>query len=62
MATTYVPRAFGGTLVLNVTPPITVPGASVTWVTRDGKVTWKARDGQVSWLARDGQIIWKVRQ
>lgn len=60
MATITVPRAFGGTLILNISAP-PGPFINVTWVTRDLYVTWKTRDDVALWKARDDLATWKAR-
>lgn len=63
MSTTlFVPRTFGSTLILTITPPAPPPTpVDVTWLTRDNTVTWKTRDGQVTWLTRDQYATWRTR-
>lgn len=55
----YVPRVFGGTLILNAAPPppSTIPNAVVLITFRDGEVQAKFRDGEVKAMFRDGQVI-----
>lgn len=63
MATTImVPRVWGGTLILTVTPLPPAPSINVTWVTRDNITAWKTRDGATTWQTRDGNVTWKGRQ
>jgi len=54
MAVTFVPRAFGGTLILNAgtVTPQPLHYINVTWVTRDMQATWKTRDMNTTWKTR----------
>lgn len=61
MAVIYVPRVFGGTLILNTTPQ-QPPPINVVWVTRDLASQWKTRDQQAAFTTRDDQATWKARQ
>lgn len=58
MAIIYVPRVFGGTLIITLQQP---PPINVTWVTRDMAATWQTRDQQTTWQTRDDQATWKAR-
>lgn len=58
-ATIYVPRTFGGTLIINTTPP--AAKTSVTAIGRDGNVSGMGRDGKQTVVGRDGQITGKGR-
>lgn len=57
----FVPRAGGGTLLIQYTPAPTQPPIPVTWVTRDNFVAWKTRDNTVTWLTRDNNVTWRSR-
>lgn len=58
MATIYVPRTFGGTLILTVVVVVTNPTpALVNAIGRDGLVTGVGRDGKVNAYSRDGLTI-----
>ncbi len=61
MAVTYIPRAFGGTLILTVTT--TAPVALVVTATRrDDIVSVARRDNVVTATGRDNVASAKVRQ
>lgn len=62
MATIYVPRSFGGTLILSTGPAAPLQYLNATWLTRDGKATWLTRDGKATWKTRDDLATWKARQ
>ena len=56
MAVIYVPRVFGGTLILNSTPPAgPVPTLVVPATFRSGMVAAAFRDGEQGALYRDGE-------
>lgn len=56
MTTLYVPRVFGGTLILTVAPPPAspVPTLTVTATFRDGQQEATYRDGTQEATHRDG--------
>lgn len=58
----FVPRSFGGTLILG-SSPATTPAAttSVSAIGRDGKASGIGRDGKVATAGRDGQVTGKGR-
>ena len=57
MAIIYVPRVFGGTLIINTSASAGVANPlTVNAYARDGKVNATARDGNVNATARDGQV------
>ncbi len=63
MATIYVPRVFGGVLIITYTPSTQQPPPiNATWVTRDDKATWVTRDDKATWVTRDESATWKARQ
>jgi hypothetical protein len=62
MPVTYVPRVFGGTIILTTSGSAGVANPlSVNAYGRDGKVTATARDGKVTATARDGLVIGQGR-
>jgi hypothetical protein len=62
MATIYVPRSAGSTLILTVVVVVTNPTpATVNAIGRDGLVTATGRDGKVTATARDGLLIGQGR-
>lgn len=56
--TIYVPRVFGGTLIITVgpPPPSVLPVLVVTATFRDGKTTVVHRDGKTTATHRDGIV------
>ncbi len=58
MSTTYVPRAFGGTLILTVASPSasTVPAVACLVTFRDGESRVTFRDGETRVTFRDGVV------
>lgn len=63
MTTIYVPRVFGGTLILTVTPPPPSNLATVLVVAtfRDGNEAAGFRDGEAQATFRDGTTTGEAR-
>lgn len=56
MPVIYVPRLFGGTLIINTGPTSPTPVVSVLVTFRDGETQVKFRDGKVQAQFRDGKV------
>jgi hypothetical protein len=55
MSVIYIPRSCGGTLILNITPPVAPNATKVVQVTfRDGTAQARFRDGETQVTFRDG--------
>jgi len=58
MGITYIPRVFGGTIII-ITGPVTVPVPTllIAAIFRDGNITAPYRDGKQPAQYRDGQVV-----
>lgn len=56
--TVYIPRVFGGTIILQVAPPpaSTIPTLIVPATFRSGEVSATYRNGEQQAIYRDGQV------
>lgn len=58
MATTiYIPRVFGGTIILTLSSVPPAHPVTVSATGRDGKVTAYGRDGKVTAYGRDSKTV-----
>ncbi len=58
MPVIYIPRVFGGTLILQVTPPAT----NAILRARNGTVVLRERNGNVVLRTRNGTVILRERE
>lgn len=56
MSNIYVPRSFGGTLILGPAPISVIPTLIVIATFRDGEIKSQHRDGQKQAQYRDGNV------